>query len=135
MHAIEVMGQTMKEQFIRKTQRMGVTFGNLTFFAAHHQSYTLLIPLPGHTYHLEFNLNLKPDRHSISIYHHERSHEGERERKRVRPVPSVGSFPARALPGGDLKDFRGDPNGALDSELVVLHTLHELVAHCVCFLL
>lgn len=43
-------------------------------------------------------------------------------------VPSLGTLTARGLAGGDLQVLGGQADGALDTELLVLRTVDELLA-------
>lgn len=44
-------------------------------------------------------------------------------------IPSLGTFTAGRLSGGDLKGLSRETNGTLDAEVLGLGALNELLAH------
>ena len=44
-------------------------------------------------------------------------------------IPSLGTFTARCLPGGDAKGFSWHPDGSLDLQVLILGTFDEIGAH------
>jgi len=46
----------------------------------------------------------------------------------LKSVPGLGALTTRSLTGGDLQNLGGESDGALDSQLLVLGTVDEIVA-------
>ena len=46
----------------------------------------------------------------------------------LKSIPSLGSFTARGLSGGDLESLGGETDGAFDAEVLGLGALDELLA-------